>query len=131
MLLTRCACCEAGTKLACTREPTQFAIPTHRALLQDWLTVGNNVHCHWLPHPPARIWADADGSANRNAGIRAALLQCCTAVSHAHGWACRRCILCNLFSLEGGPTAELCVLHALVVRSCDGALCMLYLLDYA
>jgi hypothetical protein len=77
------------------------------AMLQEWLNISDNVHRHWLPHPPARIWANADGLVNRNAGIRTALLQCCTAVSHAHGWACRRCILCNLFSLEGGPAAEL------------------------
>lgn len=82
---------------------------------QEWLRVANAIRYHWLQQPPARIWADADVPADRNAGIRAALLdRCRKAEEDAGGVLChQRLILCNLFSLEGDRDAVNALRHAL------------------
>jgi hypothetical protein len=126
---TRCACFGLQC-LASSLKATASSQVRHGPLLQEWLRVSSGVRCHWLPQPPARIWGDADGPANRSASIRTALLQCCTAMCHAHGWACRRCFLCNLFSLEGGAAARLCHMP-FSMTSCTGLHACSHVLDRA
>lgn len=94
---------------------------THSAH-EVWLQLDPAVQCHWLPQPPARIWVDAAAPVGneRNANVRAALLDCCInavrLVERQQGR--RRLILCNLFSLEGFHLAEALGCCCIVASPC-------------
>lgn len=91
----------AWSSLHCQSCTVVLSAEALAAPMQEWLPVSNGIQYHWLPQPSARMWANAAAPAERNAGIRAALLECCMTLGQARGWDCRRIILCNLFSLEG------------------------------